>query len=91
MLKIEGLEKNQITNIKHIKIRSCHMGVVFTPKPMTWQSQKCVYTHSQIMCYHTGNVSFNVVPNFQSLIFLTRKQMINIPTPVLQFVFTFII
>ena len=67
------------------------MGVIFTPKHMTWQGQKCVHTHTQIMRYHTGNEYCDVVPNVQALIFLTRKQMISIPTPVLQFVFTFII
>ena len=67
------------------------MGVIFTPKHMTWQRKKIVHTHSQIMRYHTVNVYCDVVPNVQALIFLTRKQIISIPTPVLQFVFTFII
>ena len=67
------------------------MGVVFTPKHLTRKRQQCVHTHIQIMLYHTGNVYCNVVPNFQALIFLTRKQMSSIPTPVLQFVFAFII
>ena len=39
------------------------------------------------MHYHTGNVSYDVVTNFQALIFLTKKKMINIPTLVHQFVF----
>ena len=91
MLKPEGLGEKKIAYMKHIKIQSCHMGVIFTPKHMTWQSQKCVHTHSNIMPYHTGNVYCDVVPNFQALIFLTRKQMISIPTPVLQLLFTFII
>ena len=51
----------------------------------------CMNTHSHIMRYNTGNVYCDVVPNVQSLIFLTRKQIISILTPVLQFVFTFII
>ena len=67
------------------------MGIIFTPKHITWQRKQCVHTHSQIMHYHTGNVYCGVVPNFQALIFLNRKQMISIPTPVLQLVFTFII
>ena len=74
-----------------IKMQSCHIGVIFTPKHMTWQRQQCVHTQSQIMCYHTGNFYCDVVPNVQALIFLTRKQMIIIPTPVLQLVFAFII
>ena len=35
--------------MKHIKIRSCHMGFIFTPKHMIWQRQQCVRIHSQIM------------------------------------------
>ena len=53
--------------------------------------QQYLNTHIHIMNYHTGNVYCNVVPNVQGLIFLTRKQMISIPTPVLQFAYTFII
>ena len=67
------------------------MGVIFTPKHMTWKRQYCVHTHSHIMRCHTGNVYCDVVPNVQALIFLTRKQVISIPKPVLQFIFTFII
>ena len=70
---------------------SCHMGVIFTPKHMTWQRQQCVKTHSQIMRYQTGNGYLNVVPNVLELLFLTRKHMISIPTLVLQFVFIFTI
>ena len=33
IIKTEGLGKNQITNMKHIKIRSCHMGVRSGEKP----------------------------------------------------------
>ena len=62
------------------------MGVVFTPKHITWQRKQCVLTHSMIMRYHTENVYWNVVPNFLVLIFLASKQMISIPAPVLQFV-----
>ena len=91
MLKTEGLGKKKIAYMKHIKIQSCHMGVIFTPKHMTWKRQQCVHTQSQIMCYQTVNVYCNVVPNVQTLIFLTKKQIIIIPTPVLQFVFVFII
>ena len=61
------------------------MGVIFTPKHMTRQREQCVHTHIQIMRYHTRNMYFDVVPNVQALILLTRKQMISIPTPVLQF------
>ena len=91
MLKKKALGENKIACMKHIKIQSCHMGVIFAPNHMTWQSQQFVNTHSHIMCYLTGNVYCYVVPNFQALIFLTRKHIINIPTPFLQLVFTFII
>ena len=49
MLKTEGLRGNQIAYMKHIKMYSCHMGVIFTPKHMKWQSQQCVHTNSKIM------------------------------------------
>ena len=91
MLKTEGLGEKKITYMKLIKIQSRHMGLIFTSKHMTWQSQQCVHVHSHIMRYHTGNVYCVVVPNVQALIFLTSKQIISIPTPVLKFVFTFII
>ena len=77
--------------MKHIKIRSCHMGIIFTPTHMTRQRQQCVRIHSQVMHYQTGNVSWDVVPNFQVLIFLTKKHMINILERDLQFYFTCII
>ena len=91
MLKIEGLGKKQIAYMKLIKIQSCHMSVIFTPKHMTWKRQQCVYNHSLIMRYRKGNVYCDVVPNILALIFLNRKQMISIPILVLQLVFTFII
>ena len=91
MLKTKGLGKKKIVYMKHIKIMSCHMGIIFTPKHLIWQRQQCVHIHSNIMHYHTGNVSCNVVPNVQALIFLTKKQIINIPTLVHQLFFTFII
>ena len=84
-------EKIKWAYMKLIKIQSCHMGIIFTPKHMTWQGQQCVLTHSKIMRYHTGNVYCNVVPNVLELILLTRKKMMSIPTPILPFIFTFII
>ena len=89
--KTEGMGGNQITYMKHIKIRLCHMRVIFAPKHMVWQRQQFVRIHSQIMHYHTGNISCDVVSNVQVLIFLNKKQMINILTLVLQFDFTCII
>ena len=78
-------------HMKHIKIQSFHMGVNFCPKHLIRKRQQCVHIHSNIMLYHTENVSYDVVTNVQELIFLTKKQMINIPTQVNQFVFIFII
>ena len=63
MFKAEGLVKKNITYMKHIKIQSCHMGVVFTPNHMIWQRQQCVRIHSHIMRYHTRNVYFGVFKN----------------------------
>ena len=63
MLKTEGLGKKKIAYMKLIKIQSCDMGVIFTPKHMTWQKQQCVHTHGQIMRYHTGTVYCNAVTN----------------------------
>ena len=41
----EGLVKNQISYMKHIKIESCHMGVIFMPKHMIWKRQYlCIST-----------------------------------------------
>ena len=91
MLKTEGLGKNQIAYIKHIKIWSCHVGIIFTPKHLIWQGQQCVRIQSQIMHYHTINLPCDVVPNVKVLIFLTNKQVINILTLFLQFDFTLII
>ena len=56
ILKTEGLGKKKIAYMKHKKIESCHMGVIFTPKNITCQRQQCVHTHSQIMSYHTVNM-----------------------------------
>ena len=91
ILKTEGLGGKQIADTKLIKIQSCPMGVIFTPKNMTRQRQQFVLTHSLIMRYHTGNVYCDVFPNVLALIFLTKKQMIIIPTPVLQLFLKFII
>ena len=73
MLKTEGLGGKQIAYMKHIKIRSCQMVIIFTPKHMICQRQQCVHIHSHIIHFHTGNISCNVVPNVQALIFLTQK------------------
>ena len=89
--KQEVWGKSKFAYMKLIKIHSCHTGVIFTPRHMTRKRQQCVHTHSQIMRDHIGNVYCDVVPNSQALIFPPSKQMISIPTTVLQFVLTFII
>ena len=78
--------KIKLAYMKLIQIQSFHTGVIFPPKHMTWQMQQVMINHSLIRCYHTGNVYSDDVPNVLALIFLTRKHMISIPTPVLQFV-----
>ena len=50
----------------------------------------CAYSQSDHVLPHL-NVYCDVVPNVQALIFLTRIQMISIPTTFFQIVFTFII
>ena len=67
------------------------MVVIFTPKRLIRKRLQCVSIHSHIMHYQNVSVSCNAVPNFQALIFLTKKQMINISIIVHQLVFTFII
>ena len=84
-----GGKSNRI--YKTYKIKSCHMGAIFTPTHMIWQRKQCVLTHTMIMCYHTGNVCWDVVTNVLALILLTSKQTISIPNPVIKFVFIFIL
>ena len=49
ILKTEGLVKNQITYMKHIKIQLCHMGIIFMQNHLILQIQKFVPIHSQII------------------------------------------
>ena len=91
ILNIEGLVKKKITYMKHIKIQSCHMGVICMPNHLIRQRKKCVHIHIQIMYYHTENVYCDVVPDVHVLIFLTNKHMINITTLDFQFNLTSII
>ena len=67
------------------------MGVIFTPNNLIRKRQQYVLIHNQIMHYQTRNVSCNVVPNVQLLIFMNKKEIINITTLVLQLYLTFII
>ena len=47
ILKIEGAVKYKIAYMKHIKIQSCHMGVIFMPKHPIWKKSKiCAYSQS---------------------------------------------
>ena len=52
MLNTESLGKNQITYMKHIKIWSCQMGVIFTPKHMIWKRKIYVYPQSDHALTH---------------------------------------
>ena len=54
--KAEGLGEKTIAYMKHIKVHSCHMGVISMSKHLIWKSQQCVIIHSQIIHYNTGNV-----------------------------------
>ena len=49
ILKKEGLVKNCITYMKHTKIQSYHMGVIFVPKRLIWQRLSCAHILSLIM------------------------------------------
>ena len=57
--------KKKIAYIKHIKIRSCHMGVIFIPKHLICQRKPCMNIHSHIMHHHTVNVSYGVVKMYK--------------------------
>ena len=88
MLKTEGLVKKKIAYMKHIKIRSCNMGVIFMPKHLIRKkSTICEYPQSD----HVLKCVMRYCSKVQAFIFLTKKQMIIIPTLVHQLVFTFII
>ena len=53
MLKTEGLGKKKIEYMKHIKIQSCHMGVIFMPKVSdTSNAKMCAYSKSDLELPH---------------------------------------
>ena len=88
--KSEGLVRKQIIYIQHIKIQLCHMGVIFMPKHLIFQMQKCALIHILIMHYHTGNVYCGAVPTVLVLISLTNKKLKNMKKKHPQLGFTFI-
>ena len=90
MLKIEGLVKNNITYMKHIKIQSCHMDVIFIPKNLICQRLQCEHIISLIMHFHTGNVYCGSVQNVHVSILMTKKYITRIQTQHPQLGFTFI-
>ena len=90
ILKAEGLVKNYITYMKHIKIQWCHMGVIFMSKHLKWQRLQCAHILSLIMHFHNGNVYCAVVLSVHISIFLTNKQMKNMKKQHPQLGFTFI-
>ena len=75
MIKAEGLVKNYITCMKHIRIQWCNMGVIFIPNHLIWQNLQCAHIHSMIMHFHTEEVYCGDVPTFHLSIFLTKKQI----------------
>ena len=91
IIKTEGLGKSKFTYIQIIKYSHATWATYLCQSIRHVKKQQCVKTHIKIMYYHTGNFYCDVLPNVLAEIFLTRKQMISISTPVLQFVFTFII
>ena len=90
ILKTEGLVKNKIAYMKHIKIQSCHMDVIFMSKHLIWKSLECVNIFSLTMQFHTGNVYCDAVLTFHVSIFLSKKHIISIQTQHPQLGFTFI-
>ena len=90
IIKSEGLVKKNITYMKHIKIRWCHMGVMFMPKHWIWKRLQFSHIISLIMHLHTGNVHCGAVPNVCVSIFLTKKQIKNADKQHPQLGFTFI-
>ena len=61
MLKTEGLVKKHITYMRHIKIQSCHMDVIFMPKHLIWHKLQFAHILSLIMHWHNGNLYCGVV------------------------------
>ena len=80
IIKTEGLAKKKIQYMKHIKIQSCHMGIIFMPKHLMWQRLQCAHILSLVMHFHTGNYYFRAVPTFHVSISLTKKQIIRVQT-----------
>ena len=90
IIKTEGLVKKHITYMKHIKIKSCHMDVIFMPKHLIWNKLQCAHILSLIMQLHTGNVYCSVLLTSHVSILLTNKQITRIQTKHPQYSFTFI-
>ena len=90
ILKEEGLVKNNITYMTHIKIQWCHMGIIFMPKHLIWKMLQCAHILSLIMHFHTGNVYCGVALNVHISIFLTKKKIKNANEQHPQYSFTFI-
>ena len=90
MIKAEGLVRNHITYIQHIKIQWCHMEVIFMSKHQIWQMLQCAHILSLSMHFHTGNLYCNAVLTVLVSIFLTNKQLKNMTKLHQQLGFTFI-
>ena len=90
MLKTEGLVKNKIAYMRHIKIQLFHMDIIFMPKHLMWKRLQCVHILSLILNCHTDNVYFNAVLTVHVSILLTKKHIISIQTQHPQYGFMFI-
>ena len=77
MLKAEGLVRNHITYIQHIKIQGCPMSVIFIPKHLIWKMQQRALILVLIMHFHIVNMYCGAVPNVLVLILLTNKKIKN--------------
>ena len=60
------------------------------PKYLIWQMLQCAHILILITHYHTANVYYGAVINFNVLIFLTMQQLKNMKKLHLQLGFTFI-
>ena len=82
--------KRKFAYTKHMRIKWCHMYVIFMPNHLLWKRRQYVHIFSMIIHCHTRNVYCNAVITFHVSIFLTKKQIISIQIQHLQYSFTFI-
>ena len=90
MLKAEGLVREHIKYIPHIKIRRCHMEGIFMPQHQIWQMLQCAHILNLSIHFHTGNTYCDAVMTVHVSILLTKKYQINMTKLHPQLDFTFI-